>query len=42
MLELVFDGTAVDASCQQVVSNNPARRLPSHHRASSHTLAEQG
>jgi hypothetical protein len=42
MTELVFDGTAVRASCQQVVSNDPARRLASCYSALSRMLAEQG
>jgi hypothetical protein len=42
MLELVFDGTAVRASCQRVVSSDPARCLASHHDALSRKLAEQG
>jgi hypothetical protein len=30
------------AGCQQIVSNDSARRLAPHHRASSRILAEQG
>jgi hypothetical protein len=38
----LFDGTAVRATCQQVVSSDTARRLASPHGALSRKLAEQG